>query len=163
MELLFEFLGKGFMTMLSISMPCVLTAAAIGLVIGILQAVTQVQEQTIVAAPKIFSVFLVIMLFGIGFSKLLVNLLLEGNQLAFNVIPKSDNYVISSDYYRYTRPFAEEMKVDGFENQPDVNEIMKNPGKAPFIDKNERAKYFPADKYPRPKPNFIETNKIIGR
>ena len=144
-------------------MPCVLTAAAIGLVIGILQAVTQVQEQTIVAAPKIFSVFLVIMIFGVGFSKLLVNLLLEGNQLAFNVIPKSDNYVISSDYFRYTKPFAEEMKVDGFDNQPTINEIMKNPGKAPFIDKNERVKYFPADKYPRPKPNFIETNKIIGR
>ena len=35
--------------------------------------------------------------------------------------------------------------------------------KAPFIDKNERAKYLPADKYPRPRPNFIETNKIIGR
>ena len=94
MELLFEYLGKGFMTMLSISMPCVLTAAAIGLVIGILQAVTQVQEQTIVAAPKIFSVFLVIMIFGIGFAKLLVNLLQEGTALAFNVIPKSDNIVI---------------------------------------------------------------------
>ena len=45
--------------MLSISMPCVLTAAAIGLVVGIIQAVTQVQEQTIAAAPKIFAVFLV--------------------------------------------------------------------------------------------------------
>ena len=163
MEILFEYLGKGFMIMLSISMPCVLTAAAIGLVIGILQAVTQVQEQTIVAAPKIFSVFLVIMIFGIGFSQLLINLLKEGSQLAFDVVPKNENYVISSDYFRYTKPFAQEMQADGFENQPDINEIMKNPGKAPFIDKNERAKYLPADKYPRPKPNFIETNKIIGR
>ena len=163
MELLFEYLGKGFMTMLSISMPCVLTAAAIGLVIGILQAVTQVQEQTIVAAPKILSVFLVIMIFGIGFAKLLTNLLNEGQSLAFNVIPKNDNYVISSDYYKYTRPFDAEMKVDGFENQPTVNEIMKNPGKVPFIDTNERLKYHPADKFPRPRPNFIETNKIIGR
>lgn len=163
MELLFEFLGKGFMSMLAISMPCVLTAAAIGLVIGILQAVTQVQEQTIVAAPKILSVFLVIMIFGVGFAKLLTNLLQEGNSLAFNVIPKRDNYVISSDYYRFTRPFAAEMKVDSFDNQPTVNEIMKNPGKVPFIDKNERTKYIPADKYPRPRPNFIETNKIIGR
>ena len=47
MEMLTEYLAKGFMTMLSISMPCVLTAAAIGLVVGIIQAVTQVQEQTI--------------------------------------------------------------------------------------------------------------------
>ena len=47
-EILTEYLSKGFMTMLSISMPCVLTAAAVGLVVGIIQAVTQVQEQTIV-------------------------------------------------------------------------------------------------------------------
>lgn len=52
MEMLTEYLAKGFMVMLSISMPCVLTAAAIGLVVGIIQAVTQVQEQTIAAAPK---------------------------------------------------------------------------------------------------------------
>ena len=39
-----------------------LVAAGIGLVVGILQAVTQVQEQTIAAAPKILGVFLVIML-----------------------------------------------------------------------------------------------------
>ena len=36
MEMLIEYLAKGFMTMLSISMPCVLTAAAIGLVVGII-------------------------------------------------------------------------------------------------------------------------------
>ena len=62
MEMLTEYLAKGFMTMLSISMPCVLVAAAIGLVVGIIQAVTQVQEQTISAAPKIFAVFLVIVI-----------------------------------------------------------------------------------------------------
>ena len=55
MELLTEYLAKGFMTMLSISLPCVLVAASVGLVVGILQAVTQVQEQTIAAAPKIIS------------------------------------------------------------------------------------------------------------
>ena len=64
MEALVEYLAKGFMVMLTISMPCVLTAAAIGLVVGIIQAVTQVQEQTIAAAPKIFCVFLVIILLG---------------------------------------------------------------------------------------------------
>ena len=62
MEILVEYLAKGFMTMLSISMPCVLVAAGVGLVVGILQAVTQVQEQTIAAAPKIFMVFLVIVI-----------------------------------------------------------------------------------------------------
>ena len=64
MELLGNFLGEGFGVMLSISMPIVLTAAAIGLIIGVLQAVTQIQEQTIVAAPKIFMVFMVIIFGG---------------------------------------------------------------------------------------------------
>ena len=49
MEMLMEYMAKGFVAMLSISMPCVLVAAGIGLVVGILQAVTQVQEQTIAA------------------------------------------------------------------------------------------------------------------
>ena len=62
MEMLMEYMARGFITMLSISMPCVLVAAGIGLVVGILQAVTQVQEQTIAAAPKIFMVFLVIII-----------------------------------------------------------------------------------------------------
>ena len=57
MEVLVEYLGKGFMVMLMISMPCVLMAALVGLVVGILQAVTQVQEQTIAAAPKIVLVY----------------------------------------------------------------------------------------------------------
>ena len=60
MEILVEFLAKGFMVMLAISLPCVLMAALVGLVVGILQAVTQVQEQTIAAAPKIVLVFLTI-------------------------------------------------------------------------------------------------------
>ena len=62
MDLLIEFFAKGLVSMLMIAMPCVLTAAAVGLVVGILQAVTQVQEQTIAAAPKIFLVFLVIII-----------------------------------------------------------------------------------------------------
>lgn len=74
MEILLEYLAKGFMIMLAISMPCVLVAAGIGLVVGILQAVTQVQEQTIAAAPKILGVFLVIVIGGVGFIRLLTNL-----------------------------------------------------------------------------------------
>ena len=75
MEVLVEYMAKGFMVMLSISMPCVLVAAAVGLVVGILQAVTQVQEQTIAAAPKIVLVFLTIVLLGGYFIKILTNFL----------------------------------------------------------------------------------------
>ena len=162
MDMLIEYLAKGFMTMLSISMPCVLTAAAIGLVVGIIQAVTQVQEQTIAAAPKIFAVFLVIIIGGLGFIKLLTNLFQEGAALAFNGISKSENYVLSSDYYKYTKPFEGEMK-DSFKNVPDVKEIMRNPGKVPYIDKQQKLRYDPAPMAPMPKANFVETNKILGR
>lgn len=162
MEMLTEYLAKGFMTMLAISMPCVLTAAAIGLVVGILQAVTQVQEQTIAAAPKIFAVFLVIIIGGMGFIKLLTNLFIEGGALAFNGVSKKENYVLAADYYKYTTPFEGEMK-DKFKNVPDVKEIMKNPGKVPYIDRQQKLKYDTAPKAPMPKANFVETNKILGK
>ena len=162
MEMLSEYLAKGFMTMLSISMPCVLTAAAIGLVVGILQAVTQVQEQTIAAAPKIFAVFLVIIIGGLGFVKLLTNLFYEGTALAFNTITKNDEYALPSDYYRYTKPFDNEMKADKM-NMPGAKEIMRNPVKVPYIYKQQKLKYDSAPKTPMPKPNFVETNKILGR
>ena len=162
MEMLTEYLAKGFMTMLAISMPCVLTAAAIGLVVGIIQAVTQVQEQTIAAAPKIFAVFLVIIVGGLGFIKLLTNLFLEGSALAFNGVTKNDAYVLPADYHRYTTPFENEMKADKM-NMPGAKEIMKNPGKVPYIDRQQKIKYDQASRTPMPKPNFVETNKIIGR
>lgn len=161
-EVLTEYLAKGFMTMLSISMPCVLTAAAIGLVVGIIQAVTQVQEQTISAAPKIFAVFLVIVIGGLGFIKLLTNLFQEGMSLAFNGVSKSDTYVLPADYYKYTTPFEGEMK-DSFRNIDKIDDMMRNPGKVPYIDKSQKIKYDPAPKTPMPKANFVETNKILGR
>ncbi|MBE7709746.1 MAG: flagellar biosynthetic protein FliQ [Cyanobacteria bacterium SIG32] len=162
MEILLEYLANGFMTMLAISMPCVLVAAGIGLVVGILQAVTQVQEQTIAAAPKILGVFLVIIIGGVGFIKLLTNLFTDGMALAFNVVPRSAQYVLTSDYYKYTTPFEGEMK-DRFRNQDEINDIMKNPGKIPFIDNQQKMKYMPSPRTPMPKPNFVETNRILGR
>jgi len=162
-EILTEYLSKGFMTMLSISMPCVLTAAAVGLVVGIIQAVTQVQEQTIAAAPKIFLVFLVIIIGGMGFIKLLTNLFVDGMQLAFQTVPKEDNFVLPADYYKYTTPFEKEMNSDKFKNVPNVKDVMKNPSKVPYIDRQQKTKYTSAPQAPMPKGNFVEINKMLGR
>lgn len=148
--------------MLMISMPCVLTAAGIGLVVGILQAVTQVQEQTIAAAPKIFSVFLVLIILGTGYVRLLTSFLQEGFQMAFTQIPSQDNYVLPNNYHKYTSPFAGEMKDSRFQKQ-EIGDIMRHPGKIPFIDNQEKIKTYPSDKMPNPRPNLIETNKILGR
>ncbi|MDD3420194.1 MAG: flagellar biosynthetic protein FliQ [Candidatus Gastranaerophilales bacterium] len=93
-DMLLEHMGKGFILMLLISMPCVLMAAAIGLVVGILQAVTQVQEQTIAAAPKIFAVFLVLMIGGGTFTNMLVSFFRESSHVAFEVITKQDNFAL---------------------------------------------------------------------
>lgn len=163
MELLLEYLAKGFMTMLAISMPCVLTAAAIGLVVGIIQAVTQVQEQTIAAAPKIFAVFLVIVIGGMGFIKLLTNLFNEGMGIAFNVVPKNDSYVLAADYYRYTSPLQSGQLSDKYPHNLQLKEVISRPSDAPFADRQGKVKYEKSQRTPMPKPNFIETNKIIGR
>ena len=162
MEVLIEYLAKGFLIMLAISMPCVLVAAGIGLVVGILQAVTQVQEQTIAAAPKILGVFLVIVIGGIGFINMLKGFMVDGMAMAFNLVSKNDAYVLPADYYKYTTPFDHEMN-DKFKNQPTMNELMKNPGKVPFIDQQQKTKYYASPQTPMPKPNFVETNKILGR
>ena len=126
MEALMEYFTKGLITMLMIAMPCVLTAAAVGLVVGILQAVTQVQEQTIAAAPKIFIVFLVIILLGTGYMKLLSNLFNEGMIIAFDVIPKSDEFVLPTGYYNYTKPFIDEMKTDVKKDMTPMKRILEN-------------------------------------
>ena len=163
MELLMEYMARGFVVMLIISMPCVLVAALVGLVIGILQAVTQVQEQTIAAAPKILAVFLVVIISGYGYVKLLTNLLNEGFLMAFNVVPKNDSYVLPADYYRYTRPFQGEMN-DKIPERSNLKEKMKNSGKFDFSQKGgEDMKYYSTPRDTMPKPNLVETKKIMGR
>lgn len=164
MEMLMEYMARGFVVMLSISMPCVLVAAGIGLVVGILQAVTQVQEQTIAAAPKILAVFLVIVIGGVGFVRILTNLFTDGMALAFNVVPKNDTYVLPADYYKYTRPFANEMQ-DQFK-KPDKDEFKRMTSEKPGYNrngKNQFQRYDKASGVMEPKTDFMETQKIMNR
>lgn len=163
MEMLTEYLAKGFMTMLTISLPCVLVAAAVGLVVGILQAVTQVQEQTIAAAPKIICVFLSIIILGMLYIRILTEYFREGTNLAFNIIPKSQNYVLPEDYYFHSRPFASEMSDTIKSPSGEINTIMKNPGKIPWSENVFKNKYTPANRAADPRPNFIERNKMLGK
>ena len=97
-----------------------------------------------------------------GFIKLLTNLFTEGAALAFNTVPKNDSFVLPADYYKYTTPFEGEMK-DSFKDAPTVKELMKNPGKVPYIDKAQKIKYDTAPQAPMPKGNFVEINKMLGR
>ncbi|HEY9686325.1 MAG TPA: flagellar biosynthetic protein FliQ [Coleofasciculaceae cyanobacterium] len=94
MELMMEHLGHGLILSLMLSMPCVIAAAMIGLVVGILQAVTQVQEQTIAAAPKILGVFAMILLGGGLMMTMLINYTRESVQIAFNEIPLDGDFIL---------------------------------------------------------------------
>ena len=156
MEILMEFFAKGLMTMLMIAMPCVLTAAGIGLVVGILQAVTQVQEQTIAAAPKIFGVFLVIVILGTGYMKMLTNLFEEGVNIAFEVVPKSDTYVLPSDYYNYTKPFVDEMKTDVKKDMTPMADILNNAVKPQGLAEKDRFNFLRNGATDVPTPNLVE-------
>lgn len=160
MELLVEYLAKGFTVMLAVCMPCVLVAAAVGLIVGILQAVTQVQEQTIAAAPKIVLVFLTIVLLGGYFIKILTNYLYEGTSVAFNVVTKNDTFVLPSDYYKYTRPFSAEMQ-DKIKQDSSLNKALLNKGAIPWDKKaTQKQIYVDAKQTPVIEPNFIERIKI---
>ncbi len=160
MEVLVEFLAKGFMVMLLISMPCVLMAALVGLVVGILQAVTQVQEQTIAAAPKIVIVFLTIVILGGYFIKVLTNFVFEGTHLAFEIVPKNDSFVLPENYFKYTRPFSAEMQ-DRIEKDSSLNKALINKGQIPWDKKATRHQvYIKSKQTPMSEANFIERMKI---
>ena len=161
-EILAEYLAKGFLTMLAISMPCVLVAAGIGLVVGILQAVTQVQEQTIAAAPKILGVFLVIIIGGFGFIRILNNLFIEGMGIAFNVVPKNDTYVLATDYYQYTSTYGP-LAPTKFKTNSDIDYIMKHPNKVPYIDNSEKVRNRGSNRMANPEPDLLETRTINRR
>ena len=161
MEILMEYFAKGLMTMLMIAMPCVLTAAAIGLVVGILQAVTQVQEQTIAAAPKIFTVFLVIILLGSTYVKMLTNYFIEGANLAFEVVPKEDSFVLPSDYYNYTKPFIDEIKTDVKKDMTPMSHILKNTSRPQGTAQKDKFNFLRNGATEVPTPNLVERKKIM--
>ena len=52
----------GIVTFLKVGAPLMLVALAIGLVISLLQALTQIQEQTLIFVPKILAVFAAMLL-----------------------------------------------------------------------------------------------------
>ena len=158
MEVLVEYLGKGFLVMLSISLPCVLMAALVGLVVGVLQAVTSVQEQTIAAAPKIIVVFLTIIILGGFFIKTLTNFVFEGVHLAFQIVPKEESFVLPSDYFKYTHPFDKEMQ-DKIKNGS--NSALINHGAIPWDKKaTKHSVYVKSKQTAADGANFIERMKI---
>ncbi|HOB15860.1 MAG TPA: flagellar biosynthesis protein FliQ [Defluviitoga sp.] len=61
-EVLIEIFENGILVFLKVISPILLISVAVGLIISIFQAVTQLHEQTLTFAPKIIITFLVLIL-----------------------------------------------------------------------------------------------------
>jgi flagellar biosynthetic protein FliQ len=57
-----DFARESIWLLVQIAAPAMLTALVVGVVIGLLQALTQIQEMTLVFVPKILAIFFVLML-----------------------------------------------------------------------------------------------------
>ena len=57
-----DFARESIYLLITIAAPAMLTALIVGVVIGLLQALTQIQEQTLVFVPKILAIFFVLLI-----------------------------------------------------------------------------------------------------
>ncbi len=57
-----DFARESIYLLITIAAPAMLTALVVGVVIGLLQALTQIQEQTLVFVPKILAIFFVLLI-----------------------------------------------------------------------------------------------------
>ncbi len=57
-----DFARQAIYVLLEITAPAMLTALVVGLAIGLLQALTQIQEMTLVFVPKIIAIFLMLLI-----------------------------------------------------------------------------------------------------
>jgi flagellar biosynthetic protein FliQ len=64
---------KMILTVLYLSAPPLIASLAIGLIISVFQAVTQLQDQTITFVPKIIVVIVVLLIFGPWMLNILVD------------------------------------------------------------------------------------------
>ncbi|NLL80710.1 MAG: flagellar biosynthesis protein FliQ [Tissierellia bacterium] len=59
-----DILRSAFITVFKVAMPILLISMGVGLTVSLIQAVTQIQEQTLTFVPKVLSVILALFLFG---------------------------------------------------------------------------------------------------
>ena len=57
-----DFAREAIWVLLEIAAPAMITALVVGLAIGLLQALTQIQEMTLVFVPKIIAIFVVLLI-----------------------------------------------------------------------------------------------------
>ena len=60
--LILDIARDGIVTFLKVAGPLMIIALAVGLVVSLLQALTQIQEQTLIYVPKILAVFVAMLI-----------------------------------------------------------------------------------------------------
>jgi flagellar biosynthetic protein FliQ len=63
-EIVLRAVREGLLLVLLLSAPPLLASLAVGLVVGVLQAATQIQDQTLMFVPKLATVVLVLIALG---------------------------------------------------------------------------------------------------
>lgn len=75
---------QSIFTIILISAPMLLIALAVGLLVSVFQAMTQIQEQTLSFIPKILAVFISLVVFG----PWMLTLLLDYTRDLFQQLPR---------------------------------------------------------------------------
>jgi flagellar biosynthesis protein FliQ len=61
-NLILDIARDGIVTFLKVAGPMMVIALAVGLVVSLIQALTQIQEQTLIYVPKILAVFIAMLI-----------------------------------------------------------------------------------------------------
>lgn len=77
-----DVLAEAFLLLIRVGGPVLVVALVIGLVISIIQATTQIQEQTLSFVPKLFAILLTLVLLG----NFMLNSLVAFTENLFSII-----------------------------------------------------------------------------
>ncbi|MFM7458672.1 MAG: flagellar biosynthetic protein FliQ, partial [bacterium] len=125
-----EIIREGMLTAIFISGPLVVLAAALGLIVGILQAATQVQEQTLGSAVKILGVFLALIVGGFYIFSYLKKYTEKNIVRAFQLIPTLEPHPMPRRNY-FTPVNKKDSKLAGLPETLDMKKPKAAPPKAP--------------------------------
>lgn len=132
MEWMPQAIREGIFTILFISGPLVILAAGLGLSVGIVQAATQVQEQTLGSAVKILGLFLAIIIFGFYMFGYMRNYASENINRAFVLVPRLGSYIMPRKNFMEV-PLDENMLNPPLEAPTELNEMPADNKSAPKL------------------------------
>lgn len=81
-QMVLDVMHQAFLKVILIAGPILILAMIVGLVISILQATTQIQEQTLSFVPKLLTVFISLIVLG----NFMINILVEFTKSLFKIM-----------------------------------------------------------------------------